>query len=291
MTNCYGYNPGRKFLLIIFIALLAVFFFSQVYAFVPKGKHIIQLSVDTIVEPTGIKVKQKRKIYLDPEDQMEKKISVLEINETLWLSYPGKLRSEGESGNHNMICVESRGQFIKIIDEFLESKEKPLTDFYTDILLYRKAGSLEKELILSGVDVNQSSLKRYKGMIYFVVGVPASADNLTSSFWVEKDTLFPGRYTIFQNGLFVDILYKDWQKVSRTWYPMKIMIFLDNKLVSEIFVDKFKLTSHFKKNFFNIKRLIDIYPESSNYQKEFGSEHSESDVLEKSIIEFKKLYE
>ena len=89
----------------------------------------------------------------------------------------------------------------------------------------------------------------------------------------------------------MDIFYKDWQKVSRTWYPMQIIIYLDGKLFSKIDTEKFELEADFEKNLFNIKRLMNIFPESSNYTNESESHTNESDELEKSILEFKKLYE
>ena len=328
----------KPFLLLIAVLILFLSF-SQTYAYIPEGVDIIKLATETIVEPAGLKVRQKRKIYNEqeaikeiiepiepiqqieteetnvaedpiitgesgiieeqiidekPEEQAEvlkEESSVIEISEKLWFSYPGQFRSEAVAGSHDMICVESEGQFVKIIDEFIESKEKSPIDFYTDILLFREAESLKNQLIASGVDINLSSLKRHDGNIYFVVGVPCADEQPSSSFWVEKDTLFPTRYTINKNGLFVDIFYKDWQKVSKTWYPMKIDIFLDGTLFSEIFTEHFELESDFEKNLFNIKRLLSIFPESSNYRSESESLSDKSDEIEKSITEFKKLYE
>ena len=334
----------RKFFLLLTAALILLLFSPQVYAFIPEGTDIIKLATEKIVEPSGLKVEQKRKIFpgqKKPEDtdtavttkapeETAKEGSVpdataseeisldtgsaiqeesiideepvetepakqeplfVDIAEKLWFSYPGKFRSESVSGSHDMICVESKGQFLKIIDEFIESKEKSLTDLYTDILLFRQAESLQERLSASGVDISLSSLKRHDGMIYFVVGAPPTEDQPSSSLWIEKDTSFPGRYTIKKNGLFVDIFYKDWQKVSRTWYPMQIIIYLDGMLFSRINVVKFELEADFETNFFNIKRLMGIFPESSNFKNESESHRDESDELEKSIKEFKKLYE
>jgi len=327
----------RKPFLLLTAVLFLLLFNPQVYAFIPEGIEIVKLATEKIVEPSGLRVEQKRKIFpgqkkpvapdtaepakeeLTPENTASKEVSsdngstiheesiideepvetepvqqeplVIEITEKLWFSYPGKFRSEAVSGSHDMICVESKGQFIKIIDEFIESKEKSLTDLYTDILLFRQAESLQKRLTASGVDTSLSSLKRYDGKIYFVVGIPFSEDRPSSSLWVEKDTSFPERYTIKKNGLFLDIFYKDWQKVSRTWYPMQIIIYLDGILFSKIDTEKFELKADFEKNLFNIKRLMNIFPESGNYKNESESSTDESDELEKSITEFKKLYE
>ena len=284
----------RPVLLLIVVLTISLSYYTQAFAFIPEASEIIKLSVEKIVEPVGLRVVQNRKIYNEQTEQEEEgeiEPSFIEISEKLWFSYPGKFRSEAIAGSHDMICVESKGQFIKIIDEFIESKEKSLTDLYTDILLFRQPGSLTKKLKASGVDITLSSLKRHDGKIYFVVGVPPDENNLSSSLWVEKNSDFPGRYTIKKDGLFVDIFYKDWQRVSKTWYPMKVIIFLDGTLFSEIDAEKFELEADFKKNLFNVKRLMNIFPESGNYSNESGALRNESDELEKSITDFKKLYE
>ena len=281
----------RRPVLLLVVVLTISLSYAQAYAFIPEGSDIIKLSVKKIVEPVGLKVVQKRKIYNEQTEQIKTEPSFIEITEKLWFAYPGKFRSEAIAGSHDMICVESKGQFVKVIDEFIESKKKSLTDLYTDILLFRQPESLTKKLIASGVDVTISSFKRHADKIYFVVGVPPDENRLSSSLWVEKNSDFPGRYTIRKDGLFLDIFYKDWQRVSKTWYPMKIIIFLDGALFSEIDVEKFELEADFEKNLFNVKRLINIFPESNNYSNESGSLRNESDELGKSITDFKKLYE
>ncbi|MCD4741831.1 MAG: hypothetical protein K8R67_05025 [Desulfobacteraceae bacterium] len=286
----------RRPVLLLVIVLTISLSYAQADAFIPESSDIIKLSVEKIVEPVGLRVVQKRKIYNEQTEQIKTEQiktepSFIEIAEKLWFSYPGKFRSEAIAGSHDMICAESKGQFVKVIDEFIESKEKSLTDLYTDILLCRQPESLTKKLIASGVDVTLSSFKRHDDKIYFVVGVPPDENRLSSSLWVEKNSDFPGRYTIKKDGLFLDIFYKDWQRVSKTWYPMKIIIFLDGALFSEIDVEKFELEADFEKNLFNVKRLMNIFPESSNYSNESGSLRNESDELEKSITDFKKLYE
>lgn len=315
----------RKITLLLAAVILSLSF-SQSYAFIPESADIIKLAVEKIVEPVGIVVTQKRRIYTAQKDaptiieeteaQANSEIDAgssiieesiidemaesklpkealpfIEFTEKLWFSYPGKFRSEAVTGSHDMIFVESRGKYIKIIDEFIASKEKSLTDLYTDILLFRQPELLTRRLKKSGVDLSLSSFQRYDENIYFVLGIPPKEDEPSSSLWVEKDTFFPARYTIYKNDLFVDIFYKDWQKVSRTWYPMQIKIYRDGLLFTEITSDKFELEADFEKQFFNIKRLIQIFPESSNLKNESEVGRVESDEIEKSITEFKKLYE
>ena len=287
----------RRHIFLLIVVLILFLPFSKGYAFILTGSEIINLAVEKIVEPVGITLSQKRKVYHGQkvseniEETGKTELSFIEMTEKLWFSFPGKFRSEAVTSSHDMICVESRGRFVKIIDEFIESQEKSLIDLYTDIHLFRQPESLTKRLKASGVNTKLSSLKRHDGTIYFVVGVPPAQDQPSSSLWVQKDSYFPERYTINKDGLFVDIFYKDWKKVSRTWYPMKITIFLDGILFSEAIAEKFELEADFEKNLFNVKRLIGIFPESGNYENKSGLLGDESSELEKSITEFKKLYE
>ncbi|MCP3901981.1 MAG: hypothetical protein GY707_19915, partial [Desulfobacteraceae bacterium] len=225
----------QRRILSIIVALFLFLPCYQGHAFIPEGSDIISLAVEKIVEPMGLKIVQKRKIYReqevpedvesieetegvneqeiiespkDPETQKELEkieLSFVEISEKLWFFYPDKFRSESVAGSHDMICAESKGRYVKVIDEFVESKKKSLTDLYTDILLFRQAELLTKKLKTAGVNIKRSSLKRYEDKIYFVVGIPPIQDKPSSSLWVEKDTSFPSRYTIYKDGLFVDI--------------------------------------------------------------------------------------
>jgi len=289
ISRFYGY---------LFFAFIINMFWlgSETHAFIPGSHDIISLATEKIVEPVGMKVVQQKKIYQElnrgiQTNPFQAEPEFIEIKEKLWFSYPGKFRSEAETDYHDMICVESKGQFVKIIDEYIEAKEKSITDLYTDILLFRKPESLTKRLKSSGVDIKSSSLKRYDGVIYFVVGTPPEKDHLSSSFWVEKDTGFPGRYTIFKDNMFLDIFYKKWKKISRTWYPMEIVMYLDGLLFSRIDAESFELEADFEKNFFNVKRLKNIYPESSSMNSEAEAVENRSSELEKSIIDFKNIYE
>jgi outer membrane lipoprotein-sorting protein len=252
------------------------------------------VDIEGLEKTEGVNEQEIIESPVNPANQKEKtnrELSYIEMTEKLWFSYPDKFRSESVNGRHDMICAESKGRFVKIIDEFIESKEKSPVDLYTDILLFRQPESLTKRLKAAGVETNLSSLKRHNDKIYFVVGVPPGEEKPSSSLWVEKDSLLPERYTIYKNGLFVDIFYKDWKKVSRTWYPLKITAFLDGILFFEAKTEKFELEADFAKDLFNVKRLISIFPESGNSDNKSGTIKNESEEIEKSITDFKKIYE
>ena len=224
-------------------------------AFVPVPPHLVQLVVGKIKRPTGLEANQVTRVF--PAGLEGKK--AYEAKERILYSFPGELRCETVSSfspENRMVTVVSGDRFVKIVDGVLESASRSVMDYYTDILLFRDRELLEKRFAETGVDFSRSSIQRYNDRICFVVGKPPEENAPGSSFWVDKDSLFPVRYTVDKENRFVDIRYKDWQKVSRTWYPMRIETFVNKELFSVIDVASFTLETAFDSSLFDIDRMM-----------------------------------
>ncbi len=73
----------KKSFLLLVVVLILFLSFSQGFAYIPEGSVIIKLAVETIVEPKGMKIRQKRKIYSEQkkvEKVIEKAICVTYID-------------------------------------------------------------------------------------------------------------------------------------------------------------------------------------------------------------------
>ncbi|MCK5100895.1 MAG: hypothetical protein KAR45_22490, partial [Desulfobacteraceae bacterium] len=93
---------------LLFIITTLVFFSTQAYAFIPEGTDIIKLAVKAIVEPRGIIVAQKRKIYyeqrvlenLEEAGETEKVEEVEEVGE---IEESGRLIKEENIIEENIV--------------------------------------------------------------------------------------------------------------------------------------------------------------------------------------------
>lgn len=226
-------------------------------AHVLQGPHILDLAAKAMVRPVGLVVQQQT--LWDAEPGVEDAGNRTE--ETLWFSYPGKFRSETIEGTPRAIRVWSDNRFAGVVDGVLVSSTPSGPDLYPAPLLFRDRESLQHHLEANGVDVRLSSLQRYDDAVCYVVG-DVKTDR-ASTFWVDKETFFPVKYTRFGNGRRIEIRYQNWSRVSRTWYPMEISIHVDDLPVSVINVISFELESSFAASLFDVDHLLNHYPEFS----------------------------
>lgn len=225
-------------------------------AYVLQGPHIIDLAVKKIVRPVGLVVHQQTRVVVEPQGED----AWNQAEETLWFSYPGKMRSETLEGAPRTIRVWSGNRFAKVVDGALVSSTPSGADLYIAPLLFRNRESLQHHLEATGVDVTLSSLQRAGDVVCYVVG--DVKNDRASTFWVDKETFFPVKYISYGSGRRVEILYRNWHRVSRTWHPMEISILVDDVPVSVINVISFELESSFSASLFDVDHLLNSYPGS-----------------------------
>lgn len=263
----------------LFVLTFCIFLPVAGQGFVPQAPHLIYLMIEKIRQPVGLEAHQTKNV-LSYEDQGK---GIRQVNETLTYSFPGRLRIQNVSEETAGFTIESESGFVKVKDSQVIAVEKSLVDLYTDILLYRDHESLLAHLAHAGIDTANVSFQRYNDTICFVLGAP------DAGLWIDKESLFPLKYVVRKNGWTVEFFYENWQRVSRTWYPMSGSIFLDNQLVATINVDYFELKA------IKSDSLFDVEYAKSMYQKpnidESHQESSEVKELDRSIDNFKKLYE
>lgn len=224
----------------------------------------------------------------EPETKPETKM--VEVDEKLVYLFPGKFRSDIFSDTVSRFYVESDSQFVKVADGRVVSLKKSPVDFYTDPLLYRDHESLLKQLVLAGVDTKGVTFKRLDNKICYFIG-PSLNQNESTGLWIEKTTLFPVRYVIEKDGWKVAFHYENWQRVSRTWYPMQITIFVDNQVFAKIDVKQFELESGFPAVLFDVNHIQGQYPAGTRTQEKGAKVPGRFDELDTQIENFRKLYE
>ena len=268
-----------------FFVLFFILMRGMAEAFVPQAPHLLHLVVEKIKQPVGIEAFQTKKIINYQDTQKE----YIELNEKLIYEYPNRLRSEIISDTITSFTVESNFRFIKVMDGVIVSHDKLLVDLYTDILFSRDYESLLTQITLAGVDTDKVSFQRYNDTICYVIGRPFSKGESFSGLWIEKDTIFPIRYVVEKNGLKAEFLYHNWQRFSRTWYPMQVSIFLDNKLFATVDLRSLDLKSGASQSLFDIGYIERLYP--VNNSDPLVENTKQVDELDKRLEDFKKLYE
>ena len=245
----------KKKLLLPFFLFFPFLLSGTSSAFVPQTPHLLYLVIQKIKQPVGIEIFQTKKFfnYENSED------IYVELEEKLIYLSPNQLRLQNLSEVTTNFYVESNFEFIKISDGVIASRDKPLVEQYTDILIYRNHETLLTQLDLSGIDTSRVSLQRYDDKICYVIGGSQEKGKNFPGLWIEKETFLPVKYVVEKNSQRVEILYNNWQKVSRTMYPMQIYIFLNDKFFAMIDVKTFDLRSNFSPALFNIDHIESLY--------------------------------
>lgn len=254
-------------------------------AFIPQAPHLLHLMIAKIKQPVGIEAFQTKKI-LNYEETGE---SFVTADEKLIYLYPNRFRSETISDTMISFSVESDFEFVRVMDGIIVSRKKALVDLYTDILLYRDHESLLNHLVVAGIDTTKVSLQRYNDTICYVIGRSLVQGESYPGLWIEKDTFLPVKYVAEENGILVEFFYENWQRVSKTLYPMLVNIFRGNQLFAVVHVKKFNLKSGFSPFLFDVEHILQLYPE--NNTDSFDENSRQVDELDKSMEKFKKLYE
>jgi len=279
----------KKIALFLFGLVIFSFVCVQVNAYVLQGPHILELMTQKLGKSERLMISQKLIFY---DDSQEK--GAVELVETLRYVFPEAFRSDILSKNVERIQVLSKGAVLTVIDGKVASEPETRFDRYKDILLYRSRMLLEQRLSILGVDVKVSSLGRFEGKPAYVLGAQYP-DETVPQIWFDKDSFRPFRWIIMsRTGESTDdsleVRYLKWGKSGKTWYPMRIKFYKNDILVREINVQNIKVNPSFSKDLFDIEYIKSIYKPAAPAVPD-QSESEELDEVQKTIEEFKKIYE
>jgi hypothetical protein len=88
----------------------------------------------------------------------------------------------------------------------------------------------------------------------------------------------------------LEVRYLKWGQSGNTWYPMRIEFYKNDNLLREINVQNIKINPSFSKDLFDIDYLKSINQTAVPVVSK-QSESKELDEVQKTIEEFKKIYE
>ena len=278
----------NKTVSILLFLVNVVWSVAQADAYVLRGSHLLELMIQNVKASGRLLVSQKLILYDNSRQDG------LEFNETLKYIFPKTFRSDIISENVQRIHVLSKGEALTVIDGKAVAVSETIYGRYKDIFLYNSRVLLEEKLLLHGVDVDVSSLGRFQGQPIYVVGAQYP-DETVPQIWLTQDTFKPLRWiltgkTAENREDALEVRYLDWQQLNKMWYPMRVEFYRDDILVREIKVQNIETTPAFPENLFDIDHLKSIYLPDAFQRSEQGAE-KELDEVQRTIEEFKKIYE
>ena len=274
----------RKSLAIFFF--LATLGFQQVslHAYVLPGPYLLKLMTQNLGIANRLLVTQKLVLHDDNPN-----MSADELSETLKFKFPKTFRSDIVSENIQRIRILSDRSVFTVIDGKISDEPENSYDHYKDLILFRSREILQERLSNLGVDVKVTSFGRFQGRPAYVLGAQYPDETLPQ-VWLDKKTFLPFRWIITGNATQnLEVLYLDWKKLNRTWYPMRIEFFSNGNLVREIHVQDIKVNPSFQADLFDIQQLKSLYPQDAPAEPKNGGKE-ELDEVQKTIDEFKNIY-
>ena len=291
----------------ILIPFLTIFFFltaggSRGEAFVPQTPHLLYLMVRHIKEPAGLSVHQVRRVPKPGSDSagqnpegVERKLGpefAASLEETLSYLFPGKLRGEVIGATAAQFYVVNDDAAVRVDGGRVVATQLSAFDHYTDVLLYRDYEQLPLKLAAAGVNIDKVTFQRLDGSICYFIGQPPIGGKQSPGLWIDKESFFPVRYLLEKGAWRVDVRYENWQKVSRTWYPMSIRILVNDRLFSEISVSRIELAAGFAADLFDVGRILKKFPKTDDVKDPSKDGHkARIKALDKELEEFNKLYD
>ena len=316
----------KKFLTICLLILGSIFISGPVQAYVLQGLHILDLMIEQLGEAKSLYVTQELIFYrlvsqtdIETDETMEEHQTLdnanmdlpfqqgvqldengpleetLQLEETLRFAFPFTFRSDARSSESERIHVVSGDRSITIVDGSIVPAVANRFDLYKDIFLYRTREDLSERLLQVGVDVSISSLGRFEGEISLVLGA-VYPDKSVSQIWIDRETFLPTRWIIRGNGEnfnsdVLEVRYLTWWKSGPVRYPSRVEFYQDGKLVRVNQTRSFREGNEFSEDLFDIDNLRSVYPLASEQPLVPGESEEEPSEVQKTIDEFRKVFE
>lgn len=263
---------------------------NECRAYVLSGSHILELMIERLRAPAALRVDQRVCLletgpFADPA----------EYSETVHYKFPEYFRSDIETDQGVKIHVFAVDRSLTIINERITSRAESFVYLYKDILLFRNRELLESRLSFLGVNISVSSLGRHNGRICYIVGAKYP-DESVPQVWFDQKTFRPCKYilpnTTNPDGAgYTEIRYMAWRKFNKTWYPERVEMFRDGILLQTIDVLDIDVKPELKAGFFDIDRLISLYPDIADDKADINGQQNDLNNVRQSIEEFRKRFE
>lgn len=256
------------------------------------GPHILDMMVRTLSGPKTLQVEQSVMV-VDHAVSDEP----IELEEKLSFIFPDRFRSDIQHEKIHRIHVLSQGRALTVIDGVIAADHKGRFDRYKDLFLYNSRNLLYKALSIQGVDVGISSLGRLEDHVVFVIGADYPDDSV-SQLWVDKERFVPLRWiSVFPSETAemepqrLEFVYRNWQNVDGTWYPMQIDTIYNYQLIRQIRVTRVQADAAISGELLNVSHLMTLYKQKKETLPDSRPPDSDVDEVQRTIEDFRKKFE
>ncbi len=281
----FGKKPGYLIALLFFFCCV-----GECWGYVLCPAHILKRTTDKTNIASGFKVQQV--VGLQDIDCQKTGEATSLIHGSAWYRPPGSFRTEVSGDNGRRIYIsDGRRALVIAGGEIMAAGENNLM-FYHRLLVFQEREALGRCLEDLGVDMTVSSLGRYDDDVAYVIGA-VYPDPSASQLWVNKENFLPLRLIVngsSQQGR-LEARYKNWQQQYGFWYPRRIEIYQKGKLRRVVCAESLEKKRSFKADFFDIKALENAYPRAVAEEERQPEDSYSADDVEKTIDEFRKLYQ
>jgi hypothetical protein len=247
---------------------------------------------DQTLEYSEVDLPAEQKVQLDPNVPLQE---MLQLEETLRFVFSHSFRSDAKSSDSERIHVVSGDRSLTIVDGNIVPPVANRFDLYKDIFLYRTRDELADRLLQLCVDVSVSTLGRFEGEIAFVLGA-VYPDESVSQIWIDRETFLPTRWIMRGNGDgfksdLIEVRYLTWWKSGPVRYPSRVEFYQDGDLVRVNQLKIFREGDVFPEDLFDIGHLRSQYPLAPQQPLVPGESEEEPSEVQKTIDEFRKVFE
>ena len=279
--------PTKRFVQVLFFTLPFLVLAVAASGFILPSRQILGLMVDQWGNAKTLTVFQKTVLYsTDLEGGMR------ELDEILYFKYPDQFRSEVNRPELEKIQVVNAEGALTIVDGKIVGETESLFDHFKDLLLYKDADLLARELTLLGIDLDVVSLGRFKERIAYVIGA-RYPDESVPQLWVDKETFSPIRVILSCDGESPEkeIVYTEYRALDKkNRYPARILFLEKGTLARMNVLEATEINTRFTNQLFDVVHLKSTY-EPIDATPETPSTETELEEVKKGIRDFRKIFE
>lgn len=248
--------PGKKYFAVIVAIVLIGVVSSPASGYVLTGSQLLELVVAKLGKAKSLKIKQKLVLY---DTKLED--GSVELDETVKYLFPEMFRSEVISKDTKKIHVASSEQSLIILDGKIASEFESGFDHYKDLFVFKDRMTLQKRLQVLGLDTEKTRIERYNDKIVYIIGQKESYGDIYPQLYLDKKTFLPIKW-LLRGSTFsgektepLEVVFYDWKKYKRVWFPGRIEFYENQVLTREIRVEKVKVNLKMKDSLFDFQAL------------------------------------
>ncbi len=282
--------PPKRRAWALLLGLVAAVWGGEAKAYVLPGRVVLDRYIRSLGGETCLRIRQKGRIRIKAQSP-----EAVVVDETVYYRFPGMFRSDAVSGPVKRIHLQVGDAALTVLDQRIVPAAKNPFDRYKDLLLCRSRRDLETLLARHGINPDICTLGRFEGAVVYVIGA-RYPDESKPQLAIDKEHFWPVRWVFAEdaNGSpaeRMEIRYGNWTQTGTTWYPWRVAFYQNGEPAETIEVKDLQVNPSFPPALFDMATLKSMYARKKDGDAASPKGDGVSEEIEKTIEEFKKMYE